>query len=165
MMRVHLSLGSNLGHRQAQIEAALQSIDQFKDTRLETVSAYYETAPLGGVEQPDFINVAATIETALKPLELLDATQSVERQAGRVRRIHWGPRELDIDIILWGAQVLNSERLTLPHPLFRERAFVLAPLAEISPDAVDPVTGKTIAELAQSTEVQGAVRRMAIITP
>jgi 2-amino-4-hydroxy-6-hydroxymethyldihydropteridine diphosphokinase len=162
-MRVHLSLGSNLGDRHEHIEKALCAIDHFKNTRLHAVSHYYETAPVGGVEQPDFINVAAEIETALAPLELLDATQQVERQAGRRSGLRWGPRALDIDIILWDDQTLETDRL--PHPSFRERAFVLAPLTEICPNAVDPVTGKTVTELAKSTVVLGTVRRMEEITP
>lgn len=164
-MRVHLSLGSNLGDRAAQLGAALAGLNQIPGVRVMAASNSYETEPLGEVEQPAFLNVAAEIETDLAPLELLNAAQALEKRLGRKPSYRWGPRSIDIDVILWGSLVMATERLTLPHGAFRERAFVLAPLAEIAPDAIDPVTGKTVAELAAAPGSLGHVEMLGRIAP
>jgi len=147
-MRVHLSLGSNLGDRSANLRAALDALNAVKGVRVVAVSQCYETDPVGRTDQPRFLNLAAEVETALEPLELLNATQAIERDLGRVPTVRWGPRVIDVDIVLWGNRTVVSERLTIPHAAFRERAFVLVPLAEIAPDAVDPVTAETVEDLA-----------------
>lgn len=158
-MRIHLSLGSNVGDRISHLRSALEALDRWEGVRVTAVSQVYETEPVGKTDQRAFLNLAAEIETDLDPLELLNAAKAIERAGGRVPGERWGPRPIDIDIVLWSSRVWESETLTLPHPAFRERAFVLAPLAEIAADAVDPVTGLTVAQLAARPEVQGRVER------
>jgi len=159
--QVFLSLGSNVGDRARNLRAALEALDGSEGIRLRRVSGCYETEPIGVKDQPAFLNVAAEIETVLQPLELLNAVKDVERGLGRIPSVRWGPRLIDIDIVLWGSRVIDTDRLSVPHPRFRSRAFVLAPLAEIAPDAVDPVTGLTVAELAASPDATGRVEQVA----
>ena len=159
-MGVYLSIGSNLGERQENLFLAVRFLEKIPGTHVRNVSSVYETAPVGDIDQPPFLNLAVGIETALAPLELLDATQDIEREMGRVPSRRWGPRLIDIDIVLWDGRKVDSSRLTIPHPEFRHRAFVLRPLAEIAPDAVDPATGLSVATLAASPEAQGEVRRL-----
>lgn len=159
-MRVLMSLGTNSGDRAANLKDALHALERVPGNSLLSVSAVYETEPVGKTDQPEFLNLAAEIETELSPLELLDTVQAIESELGRVRSEKWGPRSIDIDLILWGLRTLNTQRLTLPHPEFRKRAFVLVPLAEIAPEAVDPLTGLTIAQLAARPEAKGQVTRL-----
>lgn len=156
-MRVLLSLGGNIGDRLARLREAVMLLARHEGIRLVAVSSCYETEPMGIAEQPAFLNLAVEIETVLAPLGLLNTVKAIEREIGREPTVRWGPRVIDIDIILWGDQVMETERLSIPHPAFRQRAFVLTPLAEIAPDVVDPVTGKTVAELAASPEAAGVV--------
>ncbi len=149
---VCLSLGSNLGDRAEYLRRALEAVAALPDTRLVAQSSIHETAPWGVTEQPSFLNLAAEIETALGPLELLNAVKALELRLGRTPGPQWGPRVVDIDLVLWQDVVMETDALTLPHPRFRERAFVLLPLREIAPDAVDPVTGRTVAELAATLD-------------
>ncbi|HIJ73933.1 MAG TPA: 2-amino-4-hydroxy-6-hydroxymethyldihydropteridine diphosphokinase [Candidatus Hydrogenedentes bacterium] len=160
MMRVHLSLGSNVGDRKANLEAALDALGQLDGVRVTARSSCYETEPVGVVDQPAFLNMAAEVETVLEPLELYEAAKEIEKDLGREPTARWGPRTIDIDIVLWGDRVLESDRITLPHREFRNRAFVLAPLAEIAPDAIDPVTGETVAALAARPQAQGQADRV-----
>ncbi|MDQ1256306.1 MAG: 2-amino-4-hydroxy-6-hydroxymethyldihydropteridine diphosphokinase [Candidatus Hydrogenedentes bacterium] len=154
-MRVHLSLGSNMGDRLVYLRAALAALAGLDRTRVGAYSRVYETEPVGEVQQPRFLNMAVEIETALEPLELLDCIQGIETELGRMRELPWGPRTIDIDIVLWGAERIASDRLTVPHKEFRKRAFVLEPLAEIAPEAVDPETGMTVEELAAQDDLLG----------
>lgn len=158
-MRVYLSLGSNLGDRAAILRAALSALAEVRHVQLAAVSDCYETEPVGKTDQPAFLNLAAAIETDLEPLELLDAVKDIERGLGRAPGERWGPRAIDIDLVLWGMRTIESETLTLPHAEFRKRAFVLTPLAEIAPQEIDPATGKTVSELAASPEAEGRVAR------
>jgi 2-amino-4-hydroxy-6-hydroxymethyldihydropteridine diphosphokinase len=161
--RVLLSLGSNVGERARTIRAAIEAIGELEDTRVCAVSHGYESEPWGVADQPLYLNVAAEIETVLSPLELLNAVKAIERRLGRVPGgLKWGPRVIDIDLVLWGDAEVSSPELTLPHPEFRRRAFVLEPLAEIAGAAVDPVTGLTVAELARRPEVEGKVWKVAL---
>jgi 2-amino-4-hydroxy-6-hydroxymethyldihydropteridine diphosphokinase len=150
--RVLLSLGSNLGDRADYLRRAVEALASLPDTRLAAQSSIHETAPWGVTDQPSFLNLAVEIETALGPLELLNAVKAVEVRLGRTPGSHWGPRVIDIDLVLWQDKVMKTDALELPHPRFRERAFVLLPLREIAPDAVDPVTGRTVAELASALD-------------
>lgn len=154
---VHLSIGSNLGDRHTQLMCAIGELKLLDRTALRAVSPIYETEPIGVGNQPLFLNAAVEIGTAFEPLELLKAIKAIETRLGRAPSEVWGPRAIDIDIVLWADTVLNFEDLILPHPEFRKRSFVLRPLRDIAPDAVDPVTGRTIEELAEEPAAQGHV--------
>jgi 2-amino-4-hydroxy-6-hydroxymethyldihydropteridine diphosphokinase len=144
--RVAIALGSNLGDRDAELRWAGAALAAFIE-RL-TLSSFVETAPVGVVEpQPQYLNAAATGFTALEPRPLLDVLLSLEQARGRTRTTPNAPRTLDLDLILYGDAILDEPGLVVPHPRFRERMFVLAPLAEIASDLVDPVTGLTVHEL------------------
>jgi 2-amino-4-hydroxy-6-hydroxymethyldihydropteridine diphosphokinase len=158
-MRVYLSLGSNLGRSVANLLAARDALAETDGVRVLLESECYETDPVGVEDQPAFVNAALEVETNLGPSELLDRIKDIEGRLGRVPTGRWGPRAIDIDIVLWGDMVMDSEPLTLPHKEFRNRAFVLMPLAEIAPEAIDPVTGSSVAELAAQTDPAG-VRRL-----
>lgn len=164
-MYVQLSLGSNMGDRSSALQAALRALSGESGITLRSHSHCYETEPIGIKDQPAFLNMAAEIETELAPLELLKVVKAIEQRIGRNKTTRWGPREIDIDLILWGDTVFSSERLTLPHKEFRQRAFVLVPMAEIAPDQVDPVTGATVAELAEGPDVEGWIKKRAKIVP
>lgn len=137
-----VALGSNLESPREQVARGMLEIGALPKTRLLARSSLYRTAPVGFVEQPDFINAVAMAETALAPHALLDALLGIERRHGRVREFRNAPRTLDLDILLYGDLVLHEHGLTLPHPRMHERAFVLLPLAEIAPDAVIPGKGR-----------------------
>lgn len=155
MQRIYVSLGSNVGDRQRHLRRALEALTEVSGVSLTAISPCYETEPVGDSRQGRFLNIVAAIETDVAPLELLDAMKRLESELGRVPTRRWGPRVIDIDLILWGDTVLETARLTLPHPHFRERAFVLVPLAAIAPDAVDPVTGRTVKDLAAAVGNEG----------
>lgn len=159
LAKVHLSLGSNLGDRQDNVLAAVLGLDQMDGVTVVAVSKGYETVPVGVADQPVFVNAAVTIETVLEPLELLESVKALEKRIGRRNTERWGPRVVDIDIVLWESLVLTDATLRVPHPEFRNRAFVLEPLAEIAPDAIDPETGHTVATLAQQPDLAGPVIR------
>jgi 2-amino-4-hydroxy-6-hydroxymethyldihydropteridine diphosphokinase len=143
----YLSLGSNIEPRRSYLEEALRLLAT-PQVRIVRVSTIMETVPWGGVAQADFLNLVAEIATELEPQALLEFCQQIERRLGRERAtaIHWGPRPIDIDILLLGEVVLQSANLTLPHKYMKERAFVLEPLYEIAPALVLP-TGESVAEL------------------
>lgn len=131
MARVYIGLGSNLDDPAKHVVEALDAIDKTPQCRLIAVSSSYRSIAVGPGEQPDYVNAAALVETTLSPLALLDVLQAIELQHGRVRDIRWGARTLDLDILLYDNQELDSERLILPHPRAHERDFVLKPLADI----------------------------------
>ncbi|ACE84017.1 2-amino-4-hydroxy-6-hydroxymethyldihydropteridine diphosphokinase [Cellvibrio japonicus] len=137
MTRVYIGLGSNIEEPLAQITQALAELAQLPDTQWLAQSRLYRSKAIGPV-QPDYINAVALLDTRLTPLALLDALQALEQHHRRVRLEHWGPRTLDLDILLFGDQVIASERLTVPHPFLTQRSFVLYPLADISPALVLP---------------------------
>ena len=140
MTSVYLSLGSNMGDRKAYLAKAISALGDLPETRVLQVSSLYETAAWGKTDQDDFLNLACQLETNLPALDLLDACQAIEKDLDRVRHEHWGPRTVDIDLLLFGDDIWQEPRLTLPHPYMQERAFVLVPLLELTPDLQDPIT-------------------------
>jgi 2-amino-4-hydroxy-6-hydroxymethyldihydropteridine diphosphokinase len=142
---VAIALGSNLGDRERYLRAAAAALRASVSGL--TVSSFYDTAPLGVGEQPRFLNAAAIGSTTLTPRALLDTLLAIESTFGRTRPHPGAARTLDLDLILYGDQIIEEQDLTVPHPRFRERRFVLEPLAEIAPDWLDPVTGRTVREL------------------
>lgn len=145
--RAWIGLGSNLHQPRRQVEQALEALDRLPLTRRILASRLYSGPPLGPSDQPDFVNAVAAVETGLSPLALLDQLQALEQRHGRIRHRHWGPRSLDLDLLLFDDLSLAHPRLTLPHPGMASRAFVLIPLAEVAPDVRMP-DGRRIAELA-----------------
>ncbi len=138
MPRAFLSLGSNLGDREATLDAALRALEASGEVRIIRRSSLYETAPVGKIDQPEFCNLVVEVETVLSPEALLDLCQQVERDLGRVRDEHWGPRTADLDILLYDRRSVSTERLRIPHPEMLRRRFVLEPLLEIAPAAALP---------------------------
>ena len=138
-----IGLGGNVGDATATLRSAIDALAALPGTRLAAASRLYRTAPVGGIAQADFINGVARLETILAPQDLLRALFAIERAHGRDRDIEqrWGPRTLDLDLLLYGEDVLDVDGLTVPHPRIAERAFVLVPLVEIAPDAVIPGHG------------------------
>ena len=145
--RAYLGVGSNMGDRMEYINQAINAIEAQDDTRVVHVSSLIETKPYGGVVQDDFLNGCIAIDTLKEPEELLDFLMDVEAQAGRVRTIHWGPRTLDLDILMYDDLVMNERRLTIPHKEMHKRLFVLEPLEEIAPYLMHPLLGQTITQL------------------
>jgi 2-amino-4-hydroxy-6-hydroxymethyldihydropteridine diphosphokinase len=140
-MRVFIGLGSNLENPLEQIKTAIKDMKAMVDTELVACSSLYKSPPMGPQDQPDYINAAIELETTLTPHSLLDELQKIEQQHGRVRKRHWGERTLDLDVLVYGEQVLNDDRLTVPHPGIAERAFVVYPLAELDSSLVIPGLG------------------------
>jgi 2-amino-4-hydroxy-6-hydroxymethyldihydropteridine diphosphokinase len=145
MALTYLSLGSNLGDREAQLRQALGRLGTVG--KVIAVSSLYETEPVELTEQPRFINCAVAVSTSLTPQRLMASLLDIEREMGRRRTQKKGPRSIDIDLLLFDDAVMDSEQLTIPHPAMQRRRFVLEPLAEIAPDAVHPILRKTIREL------------------
>jgi 2-amino-4-hydroxy-6-hydroxymethyldihydropteridine diphosphokinase len=157
LKKVYLGFGSNIGGREEYIRRAMERLDSVS-LRLRRRSSFYETEPIGFEKQRWFLNCAAEFETNLFPRQLLHRIQRVELELGRRRSVLNGPRTIDIDILLFGASAMKMPELEVPHPRFRERRFVLAPLVELNPELRDPVTHRTVSDLLQHLGGQ-AVRK------
>lgn len=147
MTLAYIAIGSNLASPLEQVNAAVQALGEIPESRIVAVSSFYRTPPLGPQDQPDYLNAAVVLETALTAETLLDNTQRIELQQGRVRKAErWGPRTLDLDIMLFGHEVIRTERLTIPHYDMKNRGFMLWPLFEVTPDLTFPdgISLKTI---------------------
>ncbi|MGD7046484.1 2-amino-4-hydroxy-6-hydroxymethyldihydropteridine diphosphokinase [Jeotgalibacillus proteolyticus] len=154
----YLSLGSNQGEPFVNLKEAISQLQRTEGVQVTRVSSIYETDPVGVTEQNAFLNLAAEIETGKKPEELLDLCQRIEDKLGRKRLVRWGPRTIDLDILLFNADMIQSDRLTIPHPRMHERSFVLIPLLEISPDVVYPGLKKSLKQQQQTLPDQAGVR-------
>lgn len=133
MKQAWIALGSNIAPRETYLQQAIQTLNEHEEIKLNQVSTVYETEPVGYANQDQFLNLVAEVETSLEPMELLRICQKIEQDLGRKRIIRWGPRTVDLDILLYSTENMNVEELILPHPRMHERAFVLVPLAEIAP--------------------------------
>lgn len=153
----YIALGSNLDNPQQQIERAVAAIEALAHCHISAQSPRYQTAPIGPGNQPDYINAVIALETGLQPTELLDALQAIENAQGRVRQQRWGARTLDLDILLYDQQVINTDRLTVPHPELGKRSFVLYPLADICPELVLP-NGNPLKQLLENCPPDGMVQ-------
>lgn len=157
-VRAFIGLGSNLDEPRAQLLRAIEALRQIPHSRLTAVSHLYRSAPMGSADQPDYINAVAMLDTRLSPLELLDALQDIENAQGRVRgKEQWGPRTLDLDLLLYGAELIDSVRLKVPHPGLGERNFVLYPLAELAPELILP-DGRNLQQLLKKSDREGLER-------
>ncbi len=145
--RVLLSLGSSLGDRAGYLNSAIKKLGEIRGVKVKKISSFLETEPVGGAAENKFINCAAEIETYLTPLQLLWEIHRIESECGRERKMRWGDRRLDIDIIFFGSRVMATQELVIPHPQYRKRAFVLASLNEIAPDFVCPLCREKISDL------------------
>ena len=143
-MKAFIGLGSNLGEREALIQSALAELGKLPDTMLVQASSLYDTEPVGEVEQPHFLNAVAQVDTDLTARQLLWNLLLIERRLGRVRTARWGPRTIDLDLLLYGDLVVDEVDLQVPHPEMTRRSFVLVPLVELDPMLVHPVSGETL---------------------
>ena len=143
----YIAIGSNMGDKKAYLDFGVKSIGEIEGCRVNKVSEYIKTEPYGGVEQDDFLNGALQVDTLLSPKELLSELQRIELEAHRERKVHWGPRTLDLDIIMYDDCIIEEDNLTIPHIEMHKRDFVLAPLAQIAPHLRHPALSKTVMQL------------------
>jgi 2-amino-4-hydroxy-6-hydroxymethyldihydropteridine diphosphokinase len=156
LSRIYLALGSNLGDRFANLQAAIAALPPA--VRVLNQSPVYETPPWGLTDQPNFLNMALKGETTLTPVELLDHLKHLETDLGRLPAVRWGPRRIDMDILFYDGLVLDTPGLTIPHPHLHERAFVLVPLADLDPDFVHPVFGRSVHKMLAAVDTIGVKR-------
>lgn len=156
--KAYLSIGSNIGDREGYLDFAIDRLNDMKDTKVTVVADYLETKPYGDVEQDDFLNGALEIETLKTPVELLSSVMAIEKEAGRERTIHWGPRTLDIDILFYDAVIIQEEDLVIPHVEIQKRLFVLEPLSTIAPFYIHPVYRKSVMDLLEELKQRGSAQ-------
>lgn len=152
-----VALGSNLGDSRAIVASALERLAATPHIHVQVTSSWYQTVPIGP-PQPDFINGCTLLQVEIPPQSVLETLLQIEAQFGRVRQACWGPRSLDLDLLLYNDLILDTPTLQIPHPRMHERAFVLVPLTEIAPNWIEPVSGKAIAELVQAVDCSGVHR-------
>jgi 2-amino-4-hydroxy-6-hydroxymethyldihydropteridine diphosphokinase len=152
-----IALGSNLGDSISILNSAIERLRSHPQIELIAVSSWYRTKPVGP-PQPDYINACATLQTSLEPFDLLTTLHAIEAKFGRVRAQHWGARTLDLDLLLYDSQIIDTPDLQVPHPRMTERAFVLIPLAQIAPNWIEPRSGCAIADLCHRLEYAGVER-------
>ena len=159
----YLGLGTNQGDRQEQLKQAINLLNNTKGIHVRQTSSIYETAPVGYLDQPPFYNMAAEIQTILPPAQLLEAFLQIEQKFHRVRKIRWGPRTMDLDLLLYEDRCIQQEDLVVPHPRMTERAFVLVPLLEIAGDIEIPGTHKTITQWMEEIPDDQKVHKLEMI--
>lgn len=147
MVKAYLGLGSNIRNRELQLNEAIKILHAYQGIQVTQVSHIYETEPVGYTNQPKFLNLCIEIETELNPQSLLKCCLATEQQLHRKREIRWGPRTLDVDILLFGDQIIEQDNLSVPHPRMKERSFVLIPLNDIATNQIEPISNKSIGQL------------------
>lgn len=158
MIRCYIGVGGNLGNAKATVLSAAEQLKKLPQSRFVGLSPLYTSKPMGPADQGDYTNAVAAIDTELEPLQLLDCTQAIEQNHGRVRKAErWGPRTLDLDILLYGEQQINHERLTIPHYGMAVREFVLYPLYDLKPDLVLPC-GTALVNLLENVPLNGMMK-------
>ena len=162
MVKCAIALGSNLGDSKQILNQALELLSQTSGIELISHSSWYETVPVGP-PQPNYVNGCAILEIELLPENLLQILLKIEQQFGRIRQERWGPRILDLDILLYGDLILEMPNLTIPHPRMNERAFVLVPLAEIAAHWIEPISRQTILQLSQAIDCSGIINRDSLL--
>ncbi|WP_431292143.1 2-amino-4-hydroxy-6-hydroxymethyldihydropteridine diphosphokinase [Pedobacter sp. P26] len=156
----YLLLGGNLGNREANLKKAIELLND-KIGKVIAISSLYETAAWGKTDQPAFLNQAVALQTNLSALEVLDLALSIEQELGRVRKDKWGERLIDIDLILFGNEIINiPDKLQVPHPHMQDRKFVMEPLAEIAPEVIHPVLGETILSISRNIDDPLEVKKL-----
>lgn len=148
MNRAYISVGSNIGNRFDYLKKSIQLLQSTEGVKVNAVSSIYETDPVGYVNQAAFLNIVLELGVLLTPLELLKKCNEIEHELGRIRDIRWGPRTVDLDILLYNEENMKTEKLTIPHPRMMERGFVLVPLVELNPELVEPLTKQSLLKLA-----------------
>lgn len=154
--RVYIGMGSNLGDSLGHVASAIKELSALENSTLRSVSQLYRSKPIGPQDQPDYINGVAQLDTHLEPHTLLDCLQQIEHAHQRVRSERWGPRTLDLDILLYGDENIQSTRLMVPHPYMKERPFVLLPLHDLNPELQLP-DGTSVADLVQGISAEDIV--------
>jgi 2-amino-4-hydroxy-6-hydroxymethyldihydropteridine diphosphokinase len=159
MGRIFIGLGSNLGDRAKYMHRALSELGNLHQTTVKKYSSVYETEPIGVKEQPKFLNMVAELDSMLRPDDLVRELQEIEHRVGRTAREHWGPREIDLDLLYYGGEMLNETALHVPHPEISNRRFVLVPLKEIAAEFQDPLRHLSVEELLQRCSDTSSVRK------
>lgn len=154
MERIFIGIGSNMGDRRRAIEDALTLLAERPEIELVGCASLYETEPVGVQDQPWFLNTVAELAGSLPPAALLEQLKAIERRLGRKTRSRWGPREIDLDLLLYGGRVVNEPQVVVPHPEMHKRRFVLIPLAELAPEQVHPVLNRTIRALLRELNIK-----------
>lgn len=154
MKQVFIALGTNIEPREEHLNEALIALSKHGQIEIEKQSSIYETAPVGYIEQSDFLNMVIEVKTSFCPITLLDTCQAIEQQLGRKRGIRFGPRTIDLDILVYNQESIETERLTIPHPRMHERAFVLIPVNEIAPELFISTSESTVASLVKDLPIK-----------